>query len=59
MPRAFAVACALPWALGLITSETLGGFVYVVVGLSVVLLLVRIIQGPGYGAPGFADNWGV
>lgn len=40
-----AIIFVLLWALGLITSYTLGGFIHVLVVLAVVLLLVRIIQG--------------
>ena len=40
-----AIIFALLWALGLITSYTLGSFIHVLVVLAVVLLLVRIIQG--------------
>ena len=42
-----AIIFILLWALGLVTSYTLGGFIHVLVGLAVVLLLVRIIQGRG------------
>jgi hypothetical protein len=40
-----AIIFILLWALGLVTSYTLGGFIHVLVGVAVVLLLVRIIQG--------------
>lgn len=40
-----AIIFILLWALGLLTSYTLGGYLHVLVGLAVVLLLVRIIQG--------------
>ena len=40
-----AIILLLLWALGLITSYTLGGFIHVLVVAAVVLLLVRIIQG--------------
>jgi hypothetical protein len=33
------------WALGLVTSYTLGGFVHVLVVLAVVTVLIRIIKG--------------
>ena len=33
------------WALGLVTSYTLGGFVHVLLVIAVVLLLVRIVGG--------------
>lgn len=40
-----AVILALLWALGLVTSYTLGGYIHVLVVLAVVLLLARIIKG--------------
>jgi uncharacterized protein (DUF58 family) len=40
-----AIILILLWALGLATSYTLGGFVHVLVGVAVVLLLVRIVLG--------------
>lgn len=40
-----AVIFMLLWALGLITSYTLGGFIHVLLVLAVVVVLVRIIQG--------------
>ena len=40
-----AIILILLWALGLATSFTLGGFIHVLVGAAVVLLLIRIIQG--------------
>jgi hypothetical protein len=33
------------WALGLVTSVTMGGFVHVLLVAAVVLVLVRLIQG--------------
>jgi len=33
------------WALGLVTSFTMGGFIHLLVVAAVVLVLVRLIQG--------------
>jgi hypothetical protein len=33
------------WALGLVTSYTLGGLVHVLLVLAIVILLLRVIQG--------------
>ena len=33
------------WALGLVTSYTLGGFIHILIVAAVVLVLVRLIQG--------------
>ena len=46
-----AIIFLLLWAIGLITSTTLGGFIHVLVVVAVVLLLVRIIKGPGRKQP--------
>jgi hypothetical protein len=42
-----AIIFVLLWALGLVTSYTLGGYVHVLIVVAVVLLLVRIIKGRG------------
>jgi hypothetical protein len=33
------------WALGLVTSYTMGGFIHILLVVAVVIVLVRIIQG--------------
>jgi hypothetical protein len=33
------------WALGLVTSYTLGGFIHILLVLAVVVFLIQIIQG--------------
>ena len=33
------------WALGLVTSYTMGGFIHVLLVVAVIVVLVRIIQG--------------
>jgi hypothetical protein len=40
----FAILLVL-WALGLVTSYTLGGFIHILLVLAVVVLLIRVIQG--------------
>jgi hypothetical protein len=45
---AIAIIFALLWALGLATSITLGGFIHVLAGAAIALLLLRIIKGPGH-----------
>ena len=40
-----AVVLAVLWALGLVTSYTLGGVVHVLLAIAVILVLVRIVQG--------------
>ena len=33
------------WALGLVTSYTMGGFIHLLLVLAVIVVLVRVIQG--------------
>lgn len=33
------------WALGLVTSYTLGGFIHILLVVAIVVVLIRIIQG--------------
>lgn len=33
------------WALGLVTSYTMGGFIHVLLVVAIVVLLIRLIQG--------------
>lgn len=40
-----AVVLIVLWALGLITSYTLGGFVHFLLVIAIIVILVRIIQG--------------
>jgi hypothetical protein len=40
-----AVVLLVLWALGLVTSFTVGGFIHLLLVAAVVLVLVRLIQG--------------
>lgn len=40
-----AVVMLVLWALGMVSSTTMGGFIHVLLVIAVVLVLVRIIQG--------------
>ena len=40
-----AVILLILWALGLVTSTTMGGFIHVLLVLAVIVVLVRVIQG--------------
>jgi hypothetical protein len=40
-----AVVLLVLWALGLVSSVTMGGFVHLLLVAAVVLVLVRVIQG--------------
>ncbi len=40
-----AIILVLLWALGLVTSYTLGGFIHVLLMVALIVLVVRLIQG--------------
>jgi hypothetical protein len=40
-----AVLLAVLWALGLVTSYTMGGFIHILIVLAVVVVVIRVIQG--------------
>ena len=40
-----AVVLLVLWALGLVTSTTMGGFIHVLLVLAIIVVLVRVIQG--------------
>jgi len=42
-----ALVLLILWALGLVSSVTMGGFIHVLLVAAVVVVLVRIIQGRG------------
>jgi hypothetical protein len=45
MLELLAIVLILLWLLGLVSSYTLGGFIYILLVVGVILLLVRLIQG--------------
>lgn len=45
MLETIAILLILLWALGLVSSVTLGGFVHVLLVLAIVVILMRVIQG--------------
>ncbi len=40
-----AVVLLVLWALGMVTSYTMGGFVHILLVVAVVVVLIRVIQG--------------
>lgn len=40
-----ALLLIIMWALGLITSYTMGGFIHILLVVALIVVLVRIIQG--------------
>lgn len=45
MLESIAIVLLILWALGLVTSYTLGGFIHILLVVAVVIVLLRIIQG--------------
>ena len=45
MLMALAIILIVLWALGLITSVSLGGIIHILLVIAVIMILVRIIQG--------------
>ncbi|APR75415.1 Hypothetical protein A7982_00761 [Minicystis rosea] len=42
----FAILLVVLWALGLVSSYTLGGFIHLLVVLAIIMVAIRLIQGP-------------
>ena len=42
-----AVILVILWLLGLVTSYTVGGFIHILLVVSVIMILVRLISGRG------------
>ncbi|MES2202177.1 MAG: lmo0937 family membrane protein [candidate division FCPU426 bacterium] len=40
-----AILLLILWALGLVSSYTIGGFIHILLVVAVIMLLIRIIQG--------------
>jgi hypothetical protein len=40
-----AVVLIILWALGLVSSYTMGGFIHILLVIAIVVVLIRIIQG--------------
>ncbi len=45
MLETVAVVLFILWALGLVSSYTLGGFIHILLVLAVVVIAIRLIQG--------------
>lgn len=39
------VVLVLLWVLGMVTSQTLSGFIHILLVLAIVVVLIRVIQG--------------
>ena len=40
-----AIILLILWALGLVTSYTIGGFIHILLVIAIIVILIRIIQG--------------
>jgi hypothetical protein len=40
-----ALVLIIAWLLGIVSSYTLGGFIYILLVIAIVLVLIRLIQG--------------
>lgn len=45
MLMTIAIILLVLWALGLVTSTTIGGFIHVLLVIAIVIVLIRVIQG--------------
>jgi len=47
MLQTIAIILIILWVLGLVSSYTMGGFIHILLVVAVVIILLRLIQGPG------------
>jgi hypothetical protein len=47
MLATIAVVLVILWALGLVSSYTMGGFIHILLVLAIIMIAVRLIQGRG------------
>lgn len=40
-----AIILLILWALGLVTSTTIGGFIHILLVVAIIIVLIRVIQG--------------
>lgn len=45
MLETIAVILLILWALGLVSSYTMGGFIHILLVIAVVVILIRLVQG--------------
>lgn len=45
MLETIAIVLVIMWALGLVSSYTLGGFIHILLVFAIIVILIRIIQG--------------
>lgn len=47
MIETIAIVLLILWALGMVTSYTIGGFIHILLVIAVVMVLIRLIRGRG------------
>jgi hypothetical protein len=45
MLETIAIILLILWALGLVTSYTMGGFIHILLVVAIVVILIRVIRG--------------
>jgi hypothetical protein len=45
MLMTIAIILLVLWALGLVTSYTVGGFIHILLVVAIIVILIRVIQG--------------
>lgn len=45
MLETIAIVLLILWALGLVTSYTMGGFIHVLLVIAIIVILIRVIRG--------------
>lgn len=45
MLETIAIILLILWALGLVTSFSMGGFIHILLVIAIIVILVRVIQG--------------
>ena len=45
MLETVAIALVVLWLIGLVASYTMGGFIHVLLGVAVIMILLRVIRG--------------
>jgi hypothetical protein len=45
MLETIAIVLVILWAMGLVTSYTMGGFIHILLVFAVIVVLIRVIQG--------------
>lgn len=45
MLMTIAIILLILWALGLVTSTTIGGFIHILLVVAIIIVLIRVIQG--------------